>query len=565
VLIFLAGLTVALAVSAAFSWRQRRQDERRFLDEQLAGFGRPIERERDLGRLGAHFAARQAADPSLPQLHDRAWVDLDLDLVFAALDRTASQVGAQVLYDRLRRPSGHAAGVAEIDSIAERLASDAVARERLVKDLMPLRVWHASYLSGLFWGGSPEPLRFGALLPVLGGLPMACVLLAFAWPRLLIVALLAALVNVWIRIALRPVIDPHVPAIRALPAFIRAARSLVRHDVPALREITGRLGEHLPSLRFLHRAARWIVMEPAQEASLMGPLVELGASIQEYTSTLLLRDVNAFHFTARRIALHRGELRDVFHAIGTLDVALSIASIRAGAGTRWCRPVFTPGERRLDARGLVHPLLREAVPNDVSMDGRSWLVTGSNMSGKSTLLRTVGVNAVLARALGTVLGTHWEGPPFTVRTCIGRGDSIVSGKSYYLAEAEAVRELLQVSETQEPHLFILDELFRGTNTVERIAAGRAVLEYLDRGPHLVLVATHDIELTRWLGDRYDPFHFREQVVDGALTFDYLLKPGVSSTRNAIAWLEALGYPPAVVSAAHAAVGATDARQPEPPP
>jgi DNA mismatch repair ATPase MutS len=136
-----------------------------------------------------------------------------------------------------------------------------------------------------------------------------------------------------------------------------------------------------------------------------------------------------------------------------------------------------------------------------------------------------------------------------VRTCIGRGDSIESGKSYYLAEAEAIRDLLGASVDNQPHLFILDELYRGTNTVERIAAGRAVLEYLDHPPHLVLVATHDIELTRWLGERYVQFHFREQVVDGELTFDYRLKPGVSSTRNAIAWLEALGYPDEVVRVA----------------
>jgi DNA mismatch repair ATPase MutS len=201
----------------------------------------------------------------------------------------------------------------------------------------------------------------------------------------------------------------------------------------------------------------------------------------------------------------------------------------------------------------VHPLVPRCVPNDLVTGGHGWLVTGSNMSGKSTFLRTVGVNTILAQALGTCLGTAWRAPRLAVRTCIGRGDNILEGKSYYLAEAEAVRDLLAAAATGVPHLFILDELFRGTNTVERIAAARAVLEALDDGPHVVLVATHDIELIRWLGTRYQPMHFREQVADGELSFDYLLKPGPSSTRNAIALLRHLGYPEGVVRTAEATV------------
>jgi hypothetical protein len=544
-LIVIAGVALALVATGFMARHRRRGEERAFRDELLGAFGRPIHRERDLPRLGALFVARQADDATLPCLNERTWADLDMDLVFARLDRTASQVGAQVLYDRLRRPDEPSPG---LDELCEALRRNPATRERVVTALMPMRPRHASYLCSLLWGSTPEQHRFAWAFVILGGLPVALVLLALLWPRMLILALAAVLVNLTLRLALRPVIDPHVPALRSLPAFIAVARRLAREADPVLCDVTRRIRPHLPALRFLQRGARWIISEPAADAIVMGPLAEAGATIQEYANLVLLRDVNAFHFAARRISANRQALREVFDAIGTLDVALALASSRAGAGERWTRPVVTAG-RQLHARDLVHPVLLTPVPNDVVMDGRSWLVTGSNMSGKSTLLRTLGVNAVLARTLGTVLGTHWEGPAYTVRTCIGRGDSIESGKSYYLAEAEAIRDLLGASVDNQPHLFILDELYRGTNTVERIAAGRAVLEYLDHPPHLVLVATHDIELTHWLGERYVQFHFREQVVDGELTFDYRLKPGVSSTRNAIAWLEALGYPDEVVRVA----------------
>ncbi len=117
--------------------------------------------------------------------------------------------------------------------------------------------------------------------------------------------------------------------------------------------------------------------------------------------------------------------------------------------------------------------------------GRGVLVTGSNMSGKSTFLRTVGVNAILAQTIDTCLARTYAAPVFVVRSCIGRSDDLVGGKSYYLAEVEALLALVEASDTTDCCLFLLDELFRGTNAVERIAAGEAVLSelLLDRPGH----------------------------------------------------------------------------------
>ncbi len=109
-----------------------------------------------------------------------------------------------------------------------------------------------------------------------------------------------------------------------------------------------------------------------------------------------------------------------------------------------------------------------------------------------------------------------------------------------------VLALVRAAEEEPPRLFLLDELFRGTNTVERIAAGKAVLVHLARGPHVTLVATHDIELVPLLAGTHIPCHFRESVADGGLSFDHRLRPGPSSTRNAIALLASAGFPADVV-------------------
>ena len=186
------------------------------------------------------------------------------------------------------------------------------------------------------------------------------------------------------------------------------------------------------------------------------------------------------------------------------------------------------------------------------------IITGSNMSGKTTFLRTLGVNVILAQTINTGLAARYEGPVCVVPSCIGRADDPASGKSYYLVEVDAVLALLQASDAEEPHLFLFDELFRGTNTVERIAAGEAVLRSLVEPrptgrthPHVVVAATHDQELVDLLSGRYAPFHFTDTVTEAGLTFDYRLHAGPAIGRNALALLRLRGAPERLLQMAEA--------------
>jgi DNA mismatch repair ATPase MutS len=242
----------------------------------------------------------------------------------------------------------------------------------------------------------------------------------------------------------------------------------------------------------------------------------------------------------------------MFEAIGYIDAVQSIAAWRAEL-QRWTTPEFTGAEKALHVEALVHPLVAEPVPNSLDVDGASVLITGSNMSGKSTFVRAMGINGVLAQTLHTVVATAWRAPMLRVRTSIGRTDSIVEGKSYYLAEVESVGALVKASANGEQHLFLLDEIFRGTNTTERVAAAYAVLSYLTHGANIVIVATHDIEVIALVGDAYAAHHFREEISEGSISFDYRIHDGPSSTRNALALLKLMGYPEELVAHALAAL------------
>jgi len=122
-------------------------------------------------------------------------------------------------------------------------------------------------------------------------------------------------------------------------------------------------------------------------------------------------------------------------------------------------------------------------------------------------------------------------------------------KSYYFEEVLTIKSMLTESKAGSGNLFLLDELFRGTNTLERIAAGKAVLEYLSSGENLVVVSTHDLELTNYLKESFSLYHFAEKIENDKITFDYKLKPGNLETTNAIRILDINDYPNELITEA----------------
>jgi DNA mismatch repair ATPase MutS len=248
----------------------------------------------------------------------------------------------------------------------------------------------------------------------------------------------------------------------------------------------------------------------------------------------------------------------VIAAVGDVDAAISVASFRIGTA-HWTRPRFLPAGSPAIFTDVRHPLVDAAVPNSITLGPpHGILVTGSNMSGKTTFLRTLGVTAVLAQTINTCLAAVYEAPVVHVRTCIGRADDLLHGRSYYQVEVEAVLALVRASRSGEPHLFLFDELFRGTNAVERIAAAEAVLfELTANHTHVIVTATHDGELVDLLSHSYVPYHFTDSLGPRGLVFEYRLQPGPATTRNAIALLKLGGAPDSLVSRALARAAELD--------
>jgi len=503
-------------------------------------WGRPRSDRLDIEAVADFFQSH----PDESALDDRTWADLLMDEVFAEIDRTASNIGQQMLYYRLRC-AGKPRSLDAFEALVRRFGTDVSRREQGQVSLARLRHPAAYYVHRLV---RPDmmtwPWWYG-LIPVWTAVVATAIVLGFVWHGLWLLAIAGFGVNVLIRFVTSQRVGEDAVWFRHVGPLMSSARTLADLcDDPATSAITGGMNDDLAALRRLGAVARWVSRGGDADATdLMGALVE-------YINIQFLMNVNALYFASRELQSRGSNLVRLITAVGEIDAAIAVASFREGA--EWVHPRFVDANAPARLTDLRHPLVDEAVPNSIALaPPRGVLITGSNMSGKSTFLRTVGVNAVLAQTINTCLARGYEAPIYQVRSCIGRADDLVAGKSYYLVEVESVLSLVKASEEQRPHLFIFDELFRGTNAVERIAAGEAVLRTLlrDGTPHIVLAATHDGELVELLRNVYVVYHLGDSIGSDGLSFDYHLTPGPATSRNAIALLKLNGAPEALVSAA----------------
>ena len=240
--------------------------------------------------------------------------------------------------------------------------------------------------------------------------------------------------------------------------------------------------------------------------------------------------------------------------IGRLDAASALARFAyVNPDYQW--PQLEAVEKTdlqpgITTQDLGHPLIarQQRTVNDLTLrgEGHILLITGSNMAGKSTFLRTVGINICLAQAGGPVCARTFAWSWVELYCCIRVTDALDEGLSYFYAEVKRLKLILDAvqSITTQPVLFLIDEIYRGTNNRERLAGSEAFVKALQQGLGLGMISTHDLELTRLAenSDRIRNAHFQETVENGSLQFDYQLRPGPCPTTNALRIMAQEGLP-----------------------
>lgn len=465
--------------------------------------------------------------------------DLDLNAVFERIDRTTSRVGQQYLYARLRTLRGQE----EAEAFGRDVAWFADAPEcemRCKRHLAQLSSEDAYDLQNLIFD-TPARVAHIRAVYLLAGAAVLSLAAAFFHPLFLLLFGALFAVNTYIHYSNKINISLYTSAVRQLSRALHTGRALADEAVPGAGQVRSALDETAE----VARRSR-VVTTQGDSTNELAVVFWL---LFELVKSAFNIEVILFHRFTGSISEHREAIHTLFRFIGRTDAAISVGHLRKERTT--CRPQFTDG-KYLCAEEVLHPLIEQCVPNTLLLDGTGLLLTGSNMSGKTTFIRTLMLNALMAETLDTCFAAAYTAPYMRLFSAIRIADDVNEGTSYYLQEVLTVKRHIEAADGAVPCLFALDELFKGTNTTERIAAGKAVLARLNRGPHIVLVSTHDIELAELLhDDGYELHHFREEVADGRLIFDYRLHAGPLTTRNAIRILELYDYPPELIAEAYA--------------
>ena len=508
--------------------------KKKLLAEFRKNWGKEIDVKRDF-ELIAKYHSLTLTSQTKEMVGDNTWDDLNMDAVFAEIDRNVSAIGRQYLYRMLRIYENDKKILGFRNQQYEIFKSDQQLRESIQLILHRLSSDKASYVPHLIFDTLPAKPKFFQLIYLSSVITVASTFLMFFIKPFFFVLLAFGLINIAINAIYGKKVYEHFAGLSYLNVMLGAAMSLSELEASQDLLQLGYLRENKNTAQKLRKKIGWLVIDKSR-------LNDISEAFIEYLNLICLFDLVAFVRSIDHLKLNREKTIGIFKAVASLDAMISVASYLEGLST-YTVPEINQ-EPRIKVVDIYHPLLLNPVANSFRLAGSSALITGSNMAGKTTFIRTIGVNILLGRTVHICLARRCEIPAAIIRSSIRFEENLDEGKSYYFVEVEELLKFIRLSGDGKQYLFLIDEIYRGTNTIERVAAATAVLKYLNRN-NTVLVTTHDIELQDLLDKEYDMYHFSEQVSGDNYFFDYKIKKGPTKSRNAIKLLELSGYPESV--------------------
>lgn len=492
-------------------------------------WGKKSKKQRDFKRLREEYELVKGVDKSF--VGDQTWHDLELDTLFLDMDRTKTYAGSLMLYKGLRETKKDVEEIKKVGKELDVLIANPSVREPIQVALAKLG---AHDLSGMLYFLDRklyfEPIyRFLAYIFTV--MPFAAVgALIYFGVQMLPLLVFSVISNIILYFVFTKYIVLNKDHFTVVRNMIICATKIGQVEHPELSPYTGELKE-------LSKRCKSIVVRSKGLEFLGNDLTGFAV----YLDMLLTISIRTFYRILDLINVHQKDLVQMYKLIGEVDALVGMASYRSSLKD-YCRPEFDQRPQILELEDAYNPLVKNSVKNSIMIHKENIYLTGSNMSGKSTFLRTVGVSALIAQTYDFAFCHFYHGSIFKIYSSISRNDNLLEGKSYFLAEAEIVLGMLKESGAVETSLIIIDEIFRGTNTKERIEASAGVLNYLAHQNAVVFVATHDLEIKDKADNSYKNYHFGENVGHQGIEFDYKIKEGTTVVGNALKILKYLGYP-----------------------
>lgn len=520
-------------------YRNKKGNKKKQLEEIQSSWGKPKLDSFDFNRISKY--ADTVNTGKFHRLSDQTIEDIDFYGLFEFIDRTSSKVGQQYLFKKLIEPTKNPVDPSE--NLIKLFTGDKHLRESIQLELSKLNNSGAFYITNLLKDKLLEKPKWFNLLILDIVILVFLLILSVKFPVLLLVLILFLTLNMFLHYWNKNNTFQFLRSFPQLNNLINVSKVLVKKG-DQFSDKT--IDESISDLKSFQQKV--FLINLSSDNGIQSELSFVATYLIELVKAFFLVEVFALYRITKELESKKSSIQNLFNYVGHIDTAISIASLRAGK-EKTCLPKFVPTKKELIVKNLYHPLIEDCVKNNLTIKDKSILITGSNMSGKSTFLRSLIINSILAQTIYTCFADEFTSPILKQFSSIRIDDDLFDGKSYYFQEVGIMASLLEQVKSSDQNLFVLDEVFKGTNTIERIASAKAILSYLNRNENIVIVATHDIELADMLAQEYDLYHFTETVENKALHFDHTIKSGQLKTRNAIKILEMSNYPADVIKEA----------------
>jgi len=510
-----------------------KKDKQKFLN----AFGKLKEDPFDFEQIENYFRKKDNS-AAFQVLSDKTCRDLDFNELFMFLDRTNSKVGQQFLYNQLRTiPSD--SNKTEHEKLISEFTNNSSFRVDIQGQLAKLNKMETFYIHSLFQDEHLKPPKWFFVIKLLSFTGLLLLILLFFYSQAFFAFLGVFIINAGVHYWNKRNLYPYLASLPQLLKLNSIARDLFKFDI--LKKINPNLQESIRIVGKIKNRISFFKME----ANMQGDLMAIVWGFFELLKILFLLEPLLLFRVIKDLDSKRKEIEELFLFVGQIDSLLSVASLRYSLNN-YCVPKILDEDKGIIVKDMYHPLINDCVKNSISAANKSVLLTGSNMSGKTSFIKTIGINTITGLTLNTCFSKEFYLPKLRIYSAIRINDDLMNDKSYYFEEVLTIKEMIDNSDNGT-HLFLLDEIFKGTNTIERVSAGKAVLRFLAGAGNIVFVSTHDIELADLLKDEYSLYHFSEKVDNNkVVNFDYKLKEGKLKNRNAIQILQANDYPDEVI-------------------
>lgn len=538
--VFVVLVVVVMFTKGIFDFRKKKKA---FIQKLYHEYGaKPVKeyRPEQYKSISRYFSRH----PQPGQIDDITWNDLNFDDIFKRLNDTYSSAGEEYLYHTLRTPVFERDSLEHFDEICEYFLGHPDERVKVQLAMSELGKTgqfslydYLDYLDILGERSNTKHVLFDLLF-------LPCIIWMVIQPAYGLMALcLLMIYNMITYFKEKNEIDPYITSFSYIMRLLQTADKLEKMKLEVCVKEQEAISLHSKGLDHFRRGSFWLMSSGRMSGS--GNPLDI---FFDYLRMTLHLDLIKFNRMLAQVRLHIEDVDALVATMGYLETAIVIGAYRLGKEGQWCKPMLHKGSR-LAVENVYHPMIENPVKNSITVH-RSILLTGSNASGKSTFLKTIAVNAIFAQTIYTCTADRFEGDYFHICSSMSLRDDLSGGDSYYIVEIKSIKRILDlVINSRHRVLCFVDEVLRGTNTVERIAASNQILRSLSSQKAICFAATHDIELTELLSDTFDNYHFKEEVEEGDVRFDYKLLEGKASTRNAIRLLSIMGYETTIIERA----------------